>query len=102
MRQRKQTTAREAANDNARIGAAVENTAHLESAPHVYLEKPKISPTSPTFPESRTRIRATWEPTRIITNLPEKLPILPEEVALIRGFMGELVSSILANDNEPA
>jgi hypothetical protein len=37
----------------------------------------------------------------IVTNLPERLPILPEEVALIRGFMGDLVSRILANDNEP-
>jgi hypothetical protein len=38
---------------------------------------------------------------RIFTNLPERLPILPQELALIQGYMGDLVSGILANDNEP-
>jgi len=36
----------------------------------------------------------------IITNLPEKLPDLPGEVALIRAFLGELVARIAVNDNE--
>jgi hypothetical protein len=35
-----------------------------------------------------------------MTDLPEKLGIMSGEVALIRGFMGELVGRILANDNE--
>jgi hypothetical protein len=48
-----------------------------------------------------TSVRKVWVPTHIVTNLPEALPILPEEIALIRGFMGDLVSRILANDNEP-
>ena len=37
----------------------------------------------------------------VFSNFPEKLPILNSEILLIRGFMGELVNSILANDNEP-
>lgn len=36
----------------------------------------------------------------IMTNLPEKLPPLPAEVALIRAFMGDLVARIAANDDE--
>ena len=37
----------------------------------------------------------------VFSKFPEKLPVLKSEIALIRGFMGELVNSILANDNEP-
>jgi len=38
---------------------------------------------------------------RIFTDLPERLPILPQEIALIQGYMGDLVSQIIANDNGP-
>jgi hypothetical protein len=35
----------------------------------------------------------------IHTNLPDHLPVLPGEVALIRAFLGELVARLAANDN---
>ena len=36
----------------------------------------------------------------IHTNLPDKLPVLSGEVALIRAFLGDLVARIAVNDNE--
>jgi len=69
------------------------------AVPHVYVQTdqnpvPDCAPV-PTYK------RAVRIPPVIVTNLPEMIPILPEEIALIRRFMGELVSRILANDNEP-
>jgi hypothetical protein len=36
----------------------------------------------------------------ILTNLPEKLPVIAGEAALIRAFLGDLVARIAVNDNE--
>ena len=36
----------------------------------------------------------------IVTNLPEVLPVLPAEVALIRAFLSDLVARIAVNENE--
>jgi hypothetical protein len=36
----------------------------------------------------------------ILTNLPEKLPVIEGEVALIHSFLGELVARLAVNDNE--
>lgn len=38
--------------------------------------------------------------TRIITNLPEKLPVLPSEIALIVAWWPALADVLLANDND--
>jgi hypothetical protein len=35
----------------------------------------------------------------ILTNLPEKLPVIEGEVALIHAFLGELVARLAVNDN---
>lgn len=35
----------------------------------------------------------------ILTNLPEKLPVIEGEVSLIHAFLGELVARLAVNDN---
>lgn len=110
MRQRNRTNLGRPTNDNAPLGvtevgpAAGNPIAHVyvkvdeQEAPYVYVPSPaRLAPRN--APDRA--IRNVWAAPVIVTNLPERLPILPEEVALIRGFMGDLVSRILANDNEP-
>jgi hypothetical protein len=38
-------------------------------------------------------------PMRIHTDLPEVLPIIDGEIALIEAFMSDLIGAIIANDN---
>ena len=98
MKQRKQKTSVRPANDNHPSHAEAKNMAHGQDVAHLYVqEAEKHEPEN----MGNARARGTWRPTRIYTNLPENLPILPEEIALIQGFMGDLVSAIIANDNEP-
>jgi len=76
------------ANDNALI--RVEITCRAEPVSHVYV------------PETlKAGARKARRLVRITTNLPKNLPILPEEMALVQANLADLVSSILANDNEP-
>lgn len=99
MRQRKQTTPARAANDNAGPArATIKNMAHGQGDSHLYVQEPKKHDAEHM---AKTRARGTWERVTVYTDLPESLPVLPEEIALIRGFMGDLVSRIIANDNEP-
>lgn len=97
MKQRKQTTTR-SANDNQPPHGSAETTAHGQGVSHLYVQKPEKHEPKAT---DRTRAQGTRTPTVIYTNLPQNLPVLPEEIALLRGFMGDLVAGILANDNEP-
>lgn len=67
--------------ENSPIGAKFENTDPQKGSAHLYV----------TLGTAKVKV---------LTNFPEKLPVLNSEVAIIRGYMGELVNSILANDNE--
>jgi len=98
MKQRKQKTSIRSANDNHPSHAGAENMAHGRDVSHLYVQEAEEHEPENT---SDARARGTWKATRIYTDLPENLPIMPEEIALIRGFIGDLVSAILANDNEP-
>jgi len=97
MKQRKQTTIR-SANDNQPPHDGVEAMTHDQGVSHLYVQKRKKHD-----PKNMgvARAQSTQAPTVIYTNLPQNLPVLPEEIALLRGFMGDLVAGILANDNEP-
>ncbi len=139
MKQRTKTAAnsklnlKSANNDNAPIGAKLENTSNLKlvtsGAPIAKrAECPGIEGDTPTGANfeilaenegvcAETPIGGEFENldiqnantsasqgkprVTVFSNFPEKLPILNSEILLIRGFMGELVNSILANDNEP-
>lgn len=98
MKQRKQKTSIRSANDNDPSHGGAENMADGQGVSHLYVQEGEKHEPENT---SSARARGTWKPTRIYTDLPENLPIMPEEIALIQGFMGDLVSAILANDNEP-
>lgn len=98
MKQRKQKTSIHPANDNEPGHPVAENKAHGQGVSHLYVQEAEKHEPENT---GGARARGAWTPTRIYTDLPENLPILPEEIALIRGFMGDLVGGILANDNEP-
>jgi len=98
MKHPKRRTTAAPANDNIRIGGTAENIVSENHGSHVYVRDEAGDVTS-ILPKSVAR--KVWTAPIIVTNLPERLPILPEEIALIRGFMSDLVSRILANDNEP-
>jgi hypothetical protein len=40
-------------------------------------------------------------PVRIVTDLPGKVPVMPETVAVIIAYLGQLAAELGANDNEP-
>ncbi|MDX2145042.1 MAG: hypothetical protein SFV19_16935 [Rhodospirillaceae bacterium] len=41
------------------------------------------------------------KPLHVMCNLPERLPILPAEIAIIEAYLGDIIRSLAANDNEP-
>jgi hypothetical protein len=96
----KQVSAR-AANDNAPTGAAPEDTPRGQGAParYVYVGAGPAAAIEADAPVPRKPRPAILT---IATDLPESLPILSGEVALIRGFMADLVARTLANDNDSA
>jgi hypothetical protein len=97
MKQRKRITPRTSVNDNAPPAVAAKDIGHGQDVSHLYVQKPeKHGAEMP-----RRAAAGTWKPTQIYTDLPANLPIMPEEIALLRGFMGDLVSRIIANDNDP-
>ena len=93
------------ANDNApiRVGAqnTAENTSPSNDVLHLYVQNAHQGATSDAVPGADAPIRETGRRTVIMSNLPEQLPILAEEIALVQSFMADLVSQIIANDNEP-
>ena len=58
------------------------------------IETPAADTASPSQKKGRPTV------TRIITNLPEKLPVLPSEIALIVAWWPALADVLLANDND--
>jgi hypothetical protein len=98
MKQSKKIASRRSANDNAPAPAGAKNMVHGQDTSHLYVQDAKKHEPEKMAP---SRARGTWKPTCIYTDLSQKLPVLPEEIALIRGYMGDLVGRILANDNEP-
>jgi hypothetical protein len=91
-----------AANDNARIGATRGRIAPEGAGSHVYVYGGESEPAEAgTGSPDYAPIRKAQPSLTIVTNLPETVPILPGEIATIRGFMGDLVARILANDNDP-
>jgi len=110
MRQSRQNHRTIPANDNVELGAkgraahvyvpnAGAGTTGKQNASHVHVPEPRAK--AHTGQTSKNGARSAWTPTLITTNLPEILPILPEEIALIGGTMADLVRRVLANDNEP-
>lgn len=93
------------ANDNVPVRAVTEDTAENMAPPkgvlHVYVQNADNGPVVGVESGSGAPIRKVRSPTTIMTNLPERLPILSEEVALVQGFLADLVSQIIANDNDP-
>lgn len=67
---------RDAANDNGEISAA-----DGERSPWSRLAKPSSYP-------------------RVITDMPERFPVIHAEVDLIEAYLSDLISAIIANDNE--
>jgi hypothetical protein len=95
MRQSRQNHRTIPANDNVELGAKGRSA-------HVYVPEAHAKACSPHMGHiPKNGAGKLWAPTLITTNLPEILPILPEEIALIGGTMADLVRRILANDNEP-
>lgn len=114
MRQSRKNRRAIPANDDVELGveyptthvyvpnAGAETTGN-ECAPHVYVPESHAKACTPHVGHIlKNGARKVLAPTIITTNLPEILPILPEEIALIGGTMADLVSRILANDNEPS
>ena len=89
-----------AANDNTPMGSKSKNMARGQGTParYVYVGR---EPAMDAESGARTAKVARLPALVIATDLPKTIPILPDEVALIRGYMADLVSRILANDNEP-
>jgi len=58
------------------------------------MDRREDEPDKPAISKKAARARVT-----IYTNLPETLPVLPQEVALIHSFLGELVARLAVNDN---
>jgi len=111
MRQNRKNRRAIPANDDVELGVEYPG-AHVyvpkaettgnECAPHVYVPESRAKACSPYVGHTpKNGARKVWAPTLITTNLPGILPILPEEIALIGGTMADLVSRIIANDNEP-
>jgi len=53
----------------------------------------------PEKPAIKKAAKARGARVTIYTNLPQTLPVLPKEVALIHSFLGELVARLAVNDN---
>ncbi len=92
MRQRKQNIQATPANDNQGTPHVYvpDCTLRKDCGPHVYVPKTR-----------KGAARKGGQRFLITTSLPQILPILPDEIALIRGTMADLLCQILANDNEP-
>ena len=56
-------------------------------------KEPDQGATKDTPPKARG-VRVT-----IYTDLPDKLPVMPGEIALLHSYLGELVARLAANDN---
>lgn len=65
---------------------------------HLYVEPQKTC--APTHKTSE-HVSAAGPKLTVLTDLPEKLPVLPQEVALIRAYLPDLLARIADNDNEP-
>jgi len=112
MRQSRKNRRAIPANDDVKLGVeypvahvyvpnAGAETTGKECAPHVYVPESRAKACSPHVGHiPKNGAHQVWAPTLITTNLPEILPILPEEIVLIGGTMADLVNRILANDNE--
>jgi len=108
---------RRAANDNGAVNIGPVNpslsTSHLyvgaENTPapanrnggmssHLYVESGK---TCAVPHKTSEHVLSSGPGLIVVTDLPEKLPVLPQEVALIRAYLPDLLARIAANDNEP-
>lgn len=93
------------ANDNAPARAVAEdmaeNMAPAKGVSHLYVQNAGMGAALEVESRTTAPIRKARGPIIIMSNLPEHLPILSEELALVQGYMADLVSQIIANDNEP-
>jgi hypothetical protein len=108
---------RRAANDNGVVNIDPANPA--PSTSHVYVPKPETPSTANQNEAMFTHVYVQTDktcavphktsadvlgkhtPLTVVTDLPERLPVLPQEVALIRAYLPALLARIAANDNEP-
>ncbi|MBL8642421.1 MAG: hypothetical protein JNK21_00700 [Rhodospirillaceae bacterium] len=65
---------------------------------HLYVEPDKTCAPTHKTPE---HVSSAGPKLTVVTDLPDKLPVLPQEVALIRAYLPDLLARIAANDNEP-
>jgi len=65
---------------------------------HLYVESEK---TCAVHHKTSEHVLSSGPGLVVVTDLPEKLPVLPQEVALIRAYLPDLLARIAANDNEP-
>lgn len=80
--------------------AAAENTTPTNGTAHLCVTGAQAAPVSNVKSRIGVPVRKVQRRVVIMTDLPERLPVLPEELALVQGYMEDLVSSILANDNQ--
>jgi len=62
------------------------------------MEGPQDEPETPAIKDKTPKARGAR--VTILTNLPEKLPVIAGEVALIHAYLNELVARLAMNDNE--
>jgi len=62
------------------------------------MDGPQEEPEKPARAEKSAKARGPRM--TVLTNLPEKLPVIVGEVALIHAYLGELVARLAMNDNE--
>lgn len=86
MKRQRLSSPENSANDNVALEVLGRSSVQAGPASHVY----EFTAEEPRKPKK----------IRITTNVPGNLPIISQEIALIEGFMSELISHILANDNE--
>lgn len=88
-------------NAKAHIRASAENMSPSNGTAHVYVHNAQKASVSTEASTIGAPVRKAQGRVVIMTNLPERLPVLPEEMALVQGYLDDLVSAILVNDNEP-
>ena len=69
-----------------------------QEAAHLYVQTDK---TCAVAHKTSADVLGKHAPLAVFTDLPESLPVLPQEVALIRAYLPALLARMAANDNEP-
>jgi hypothetical protein len=71
--------------------------ANVNEPPLTHIDVERLEPDPPTKPAHRRPAHL-----KVLSDLPDRLPVLPQEVALIRSYLPALLALIAANDNDPS